>query len=62
MNHNSDNHNNIIKKIEELREKIRYHNYRYYVLDDPTDSDAEYDRLMKELADWEAKYPLPLRE
>jgi DNA ligase (NAD+) len=57
MNHNSDNHNNIIKKIEELREKIRYHNYRYYVLDDPTDSDAEYDRLMKELADWEAKYP-----
>ena len=57
MVHNSDNHNNIIKKIEELREKIRYHNYRYYVLDDPIISDTEYDRLMKELAEWEKKYP-----
>jgi len=35
MVHNFDNHNNILKKIEELREKIRYHNYRYYVLDNP---------------------------
>jgi len=57
MVHNSDNHNDIIKKIEELREKIRYHNYRYYVLDDPIISDTEYDRLMKELAEWEKKYP-----
>ncbi|RXG62447.1 NAD-dependent DNA ligase LigA, partial [Candidatus Atribacteria bacterium 1244-E10-H5-B2] len=57
MVHNYDNHNDIIKKIEELREKIRYHNYRYYVLDDPIISDTEYDRLMKELAEWEKKYP-----
>ena len=57
MVHNSDNHNDIIKKIEELREKIRYHNYRYYVLDDPIISDTEYDRLMKELTEWEKKYP-----
>ena len=57
MVHNSDNQVNIIKKIEELREKIRNHNYCYYVLDDPTVSDAEYDQLMKELADWETKYP-----
>jgi DNA ligase (NAD+) len=57
MVHNSDNHNNIIKKIEELREKIRSHNYRYYVLDDPTITDAEYDQLIKELAKWETKYP-----
>jgi DNA ligase (NAD+) len=57
MVHNSDNHNNIIKKIEELREKIRSHNYRYYVLDDPTIADAEYDQLIKELAKWETKYP-----
>jgi DNA ligase (NAD+) len=57
MVHNSDNHDDIIKKIEELREKIRYHNYRYYVLDDPTIADTEYDQLMKELAEWEKKYP-----
>jgi len=55
--HNSDNHDDAIKKIEELREKIRSHNYRYYVLDNPTVSDAEYDQLMKELEEWERKYP-----
>ena len=57
MVHNSDNHDDIVKKIEELREKIRHHNYRYYVLDDPIISDAEYDQLMKELEEWETKYP-----
>ena len=57
MVHNPDIPDNIIKKIEELREKIRNHNYCYYVLDDPTVSDAEYDQLMKELEDWETKYP-----
>jgi len=57
MVHNSDNHDNILKKIEELREKIRYHNYRYYVFDDLIISDVEYDQLMKELAEWETKYP-----
>ena len=57
MNHNFDNHDNIIKKIEELREKIGYHNYRYYALDGPTVSDAEYDRLMRDLIKLEEKYP-----
>ena len=57
MVHNFDNHNNILKKIEELREKIRYHNYRYYVLDNPTVSDAEYDQLMRDLIELEEKYP-----
>jgi len=57
MVHNSDNYDDIVKKIEELREKIRYHNYRYYVLDDPTVSDAEYDRLMRDLIELEEKYP-----
>lgn len=57
MVHNSNNHDNILKRIEELREKIRHHNYRYYVLDDPTVVDAEYDQLMKELVEWETKYP-----
>ncbi|MEE8563988.1 MAG: NAD-dependent DNA ligase LigA [Atribacterota bacterium] len=57
MVHNSDNHDNILKKIEELREKIRYHNYRYYVLDDPTVADTEYDQLMRDLIELEEKYP-----
>ena len=37
------------KSIEKLREEIEYHNYRYYILDQPEISDAEYDRLMREL-------------
>ncbi|MBU4228304.1 NAD-dependent DNA ligase LigA, partial [bacterium] len=53
----SYNSRNIEKNIEELREKIRYHNYRYYVLDDPTVSDTEYDQLMKDLIELEEKYP-----
>jgi DNA ligase (NAD+) len=39
------------KRVERLREEIEYHNNRYYVLDQPEISDAEYDRLMKELED-----------
>ena len=38
-----------VKKIAKLREDLNFHNYRYYVLDDPIISDAEYDRLMREL-------------
>ena len=57
MVYNSDNHDNIIKKIEELREKIRHHNYRYYVLDDLTIADTEYDQLMRDLIELEEKYP-----
>ncbi|WP_041081988.1 NAD-dependent DNA ligase LigA [Thermotoga profunda] len=45
------------KRVEELREQIEYHNYRYYVLADPVISDEEYDRLMKELIDLEKTYP-----
>ena len=48
---------NIITEIEELREKIRYHNHRYYSLDDPEISDAEYDRLFKRLLDLEQQHP-----
>lgn len=40
-----------------MREAIHYHDYRYYVLDDPEIPDAEYDRLLRELQDLEAKYP-----
>src|ERR1700745_2706254 len=45
------------KQIERLRDKVRHHEYRYYVLDDPEISDAEFDRLMKQLNDLEATHP-----
>ncbi len=45
------------KRIEELRELINYHNYRYYVLNDPVISDAEYDELFRELQELEEMYP-----
>ncbi|MDI6827496.1 MAG: NAD-dependent DNA ligase LigA [Armatimonadota bacterium] len=44
-------------RIEELRQQINYHNYRYYVLDQPVISDAEYDRLMQELISLEQAFP-----
>jgi DNA ligase (NAD+) len=45
------------KRIDELRKLINYHNHRYYVLDSPEISDAEYDKLMKELQRLEEEYP-----
>ena len=45
------------KKIEALREKIRHHEYLYYVLDNPEISDQEFDRLMQQLKDIEADHP-----
>jgi DNA ligase (NAD+) len=45
------------KRIEELRGIINHHNYRYYVLDSPEISDAEYDELMKELRQLESERP-----
>ncbi len=45
------------KRIEALREQLNEHNYRYYVLDAPVVSDAEYDRLLRELQDLERRYP-----
>jgi DNA ligase (NAD+) len=44
-------------EIEELREKIRKNDYKYYVLDDPEISDAAYDRLMNRLKELEAANP-----
>jgi len=44
-------------RIAELREQIRYHNYRYHVLADPVVSDAAYDQLMRELQALEAAHP-----
>jgi DNA ligase (NAD+) len=45
------------KRVEALREQIRYHEHRYYVLDDPEISDAEYDALMNELKSAENEHP-----
>jgi len=45
------------KKIEALREKIRHHEYRYYVMDDPEISDADFDALMNDLKRLEAEHP-----
>lgn len=47
----------VIERVNQLRKEIEYHNYRYYVLDSPVISDAEYDALMRELKELEAKYP-----
>jgi DNA ligase (NAD+) len=45
------------KRIEHLRQEIEHHNHRYYVLDDPAITDAEYDRLMAELVGLEEAFP-----
>ena len=45
------------KRAEELRDEIEHHNYRYYVLDDPEISDAEYDELKDELLAIEDRFP-----
>jgi DNA ligase (NAD+) len=44
-------------RIQELRRLIEYHNYRYYVLDQPEISDEEYDRLFRELVELEQQFP-----
>jgi DNA ligase (NAD+) len=47
---------NIQKEIEKLREEIRYHEHRYYVLNDPEISDYEFDKLMRRLQDLEREH------
>src|SRR5215475_13082266 len=44
-------------EVERLRQELTLHNYRYYVLDDPLISDAEYDRLFRRLVELETQYP-----
>jgi DNA ligase (NAD+) len=45
------------KKLEALRDQIRHHEYRYYLLDDPEITDAQFDQLMIELKAIEAGHP-----
>jgi DNA ligase (NAD+) len=47
----------VAERLETLRKAVQYHAYRYYVLDDPVISDAEYDALWRELASLEAEHP-----
>ncbi len=44
-------------RINQLREEINHHNYRYYVEDDPEITDSDYDKLMRELQQLEAQHP-----
>ena len=46
-----------LSRIAQLRAQLREHDYRYYVLDDPSLPDAEYDRQMRELIELEDRYP-----
>ncbi len=48
---------NIEARVEQLRELINYHNYKYYVLDSPEVSDAEFDQLFRELKALEEANP-----
>ena len=50
-----------IERIDQLREELHTHNHNYYILNAPTISDQEFDRLMRELQDLEAKHPRTLR-
>lgn len=45
------------QRIEQLRDELNLHNYRYYVLNEPTISDRDFDMLMKELERLEAEHP-----
>lgn len=47
----------VAKRAEELRKQLEYHNYRYYVLDQPEISDEEWDRLFAELKRIEEEHP-----
>ncbi len=47
----------VLKQIEELREQLRRHEHLYYVLDAPEISDADYDKLMRDLQGLERAHP-----
>ncbi|PXF62714.1 NAD-dependent DNA ligase LigA [Kangiella spongicola] len=48
---------NLVQELERLRSLINNYNYQYYVLDDPSVPDAEYDRLYRELSKLESEHP-----
>ena len=52
-----DDELHVLHRIEDLRDALRFHEYRYYIMNDPLLSDEEYDRLYKALEQCEAKHP-----
>ncbi len=57
MRKSPDKDNSALEEIDELRKQIEEHNYRYFVLDDASIPDAEYDKLFKRLKALEAEHP-----
>jgi DNA ligase (NAD+) len=51
------NDHDLHERVAHLREQVRYHQYRYYLLDDPEIGDAEFDALFRQLQDLEAAHP-----
>src|SRR5437879_12799462 len=51
------NDSKLLERVAKLREEIRLHEHRYYVLDQPSISDAKFHRLMNELKRLEAEHP-----
>ncbi len=51
----------VARKIKKLREEIQQHNYSYYVLDEPSIPDVEYDKLLRALQELEAAHPKLIR-
>ncbi|HUO46290.1 MAG TPA: NAD-dependent DNA ligase LigA [Acidimicrobiia bacterium] len=54
----SDVDQQVEERIEELRQQLRYHGYRYHVLDEPEISDVQYDTMLRELIKLEEEHPL----
>ncbi|MBO8137187.1 MAG: NAD-dependent DNA ligase LigA [Desulfotomaculum sp.] len=48
---------NVRREVEKLRREIEEHNYNYYVLDNPTIPDEQYDQMLRRLIELEEKYP-----
>ncbi len=51
------NRSEIKQRLQALRDELRQHNYRYYVLNQPSISDYEYDQLLRELQQLEVEHP-----
>ncbi len=57
LDKDKDKDRDIKKRIDSLRERIRHHEYLYFILDQPEISDLDFDKLMKQLKDLEAEHP-----
>ena len=52
----------VLREYERVKDELHQHNHRYYVLDDPSVPDSEYDRQMRQLQALEQEYPILLRD